>query len=242
MSNKPNMNHGKRQRPRAVRPAQERLATGSEPDISEPEIIENDFVDAPEPDEDIRRQQENEYQQQQPVNPYAPTGWGKESRVEFDVRLPDKTDPQTGRVKHGQLCRMMRLEREDLLRLNVAQYLDTFTPMLMSNLPEEQKSSMVEEKLKSDPVALTKMFEAMDIVVMAACLNPRITNDATKVNYGTNFDHADPKFVATVPIHNIDLEDRTYLFGMAFGRSMDDLKSLFEQKNSVGSVENKSGV
>src|SRR6516164_10969149 len=43
-----------------------------------------------------------------PVNPYAPTGWRKKQRTEFDVTLPS-----------GQLCRVLRLEREDLFRLNL---------------------------------------------------------------------------------------------------------------------------
>ena len=81
------------------------------------------------------------------------------------------------------------------------------------------------------------MLGAIDIITMAACIKPRITDDPSKVNIGTPDDWTDPKFVATVPLDNISLMDRMYIFGAAFGRSMDDLKSVWEQTEGLGSVE-----
>ena len=66
-----------------------------------------------------------------PIKPYAPPGWRMKPRVEFDITLP--ADP---------LCRIFRLERDDLIRMNVQEYLDTFSPLLLEDAlsPEEQSS------------------------------------------------------------------------------------------------------
>ena len=177
------------------------------------------------------------------VNPYAPVGWAAKNRVEFDVRLPDTLDENGNVIRRGQLCRLTRMERDDLFRLNLHEYLDTFTPILMGQeMTEDEKREAMEEKMQEDPEALTKMLGAIDIIAMAACVKPRITDDPDKVDIGTPDDWADPNFVATVPLENISLMDRMYIFGAAFGRSMDDLKSVWEQTESLGGVANQSGL
>ncbi|QHB37442.1 tail assembly chaperone [Mycobacterium phage Onyinye] len=157
-----------------------------------------------------------------PVNPYAPTGWQRKQRVEFDLELPS-----------GQLCRVMRLERDDLLRLNLMEHLDTFTPMLMDqSMSDEAREAAMTSTVQENPQALKKMLNAVDKVVMAACVRPQITEDESRVNYGTEKDWANPNFTATVHIDNIDTFERMYIFGAAFGRSMDDLK-VFSNKRKA---------
>ena len=162
-----------------------------------------------------------------PANPYAPVGWRRKQRIEFDLTMPS-----------GQRCRVMRLERDDLLRLNLIQELDTFTPLLMENsISDAERQGQMETMVKDDPQALVKMLHAVDKVVMAATINPRITTDEKLVNYGSEKDWANPDFVATVLLDDIDTFERMFIFGSAFGRSMDDLKSVFEQANGLDGME-----
>lgn len=166
------------------------------------------------------------------TNPYAPTGWKRKKRVEFDITVPS-----------GQLCSVMRLEREDLFRMNLIQYLDTFTPMLMEeSLSDAAARRQIVGAVKDDPAALTKMFIAIDQVVMAATIRPRVTDDENRADYGGPDDWANPKFVATAYINDIEMEDRMAIFGAAFGRSMEDLKSVWEQDPSLGSVADQPSV
>jgi hypothetical protein len=201
-----------------------RYASGDEPSVSQPPKPESIHgVDS--------------------VNPYAPVGWAAKCRVEFDVRLPDVKDAAGNTVAQGQLCRLIRLERDDLFRLNLHEYLDTFTPILMGQeMSEDDRREAMEEKMQEDPEALTKMLGAIDIITMAACIKPRITDDPSLVDIGTPDDWTDPNFVATVPLENISLMDRMFIFGAAFGRSMDDLKSLYSQTEGMGSLANDSGL
>lgn len=167
-----------------------------------------------------------------PVNPYAPTGWAARKRVEVDVTLPS-----------GQLCRIMRLEREDLFRMNLLQYMDTFTPMLMEEtISSDERGRRIRERMSQDPNAIANMFMAIDQVVMSATVRPRVTDDPQKKDYGGPNDWANPNFIATAFIEDIDMDDRFAIFAHAFGRSMDDLKSLFEQTPSVAGVANQPSV
>lgn len=167
-----------------------------------------------------------------PANPYAPTGWQAKKRVEADVTLPS-----------GQMCRVMRLEREDLFRMNLMQYLDTFTPMLMEEtISKDERSKRIRERMGQDPNAIASMFMAIDQVVMSATVRPRVTDDKTKVDYGQPSDWANPNFIATALVEDISMDDRFAIFAHAFGRSMDDLKSLFEQTPSLAGVADQPGV
>lgn len=216
-------NRRRAKRPQTSSAPQQRLATGNEPTVNpvvEPKVSQPTSI----PGVDA-------------VNPYAPVGWAAKHRVEFDMRLPDELDEAGNVIRRGQLCRIMRMERDDLFRLNLHEYLDTFTPILMGQeMSEDERREAMEGKMQEDPEALTKMLGAIDIITMAACVKPRITDDPDKVFIGTPEDWADPTFVATVPLENISLMDRMYIFGAAFGRSMDDLKSVWEQTEGLGSV------
>jgi hypothetical protein len=166
------------------------------------------------------------------VNPYAPTGWQRKNRAEFDIELPS-----------GQRCRVMRVEREDLFRMNLMGYLDTFTPMLMEDtISSEERGKRIRDRMTNDPNAVANMFMAIDEVCMAATIRPRITDDQEKVDYGGPGDWANSNFIATAYIHDISMDDRFAIFAAAFGRSMEDLKSLFEQTPSVAGVADEPGV
>jgi len=209
--------------PVAANPVQPRYATGDEPDVSSrarDEKVAAEPLEVP------------TLEEAPPVNPYAPTGWKRKERVEFDVRLPS-----------GQLCRVLRLEREDLFKLNLIQYLDTFTPLLMEDsISDEERDKRMKEALTSKPDALMNMFVAIDQVVMAASVKPKVTNDAKLVDYGKPKDWNNPNFTPVAFLEDIEMEDRMTIFGAAFGRSMDDLKSVYDQTTSVGSMANEPGV
>jgi hypothetical protein len=169
---------------------------------------------------------------EQPVNPYAPTGWRRKQRLEFDITLPS-----------GQLCRVLRLEREDLFRLNLMSYLDTFTPMLMEDsISADERNKRMRDTMTQHPDSIANMFMAIDEVVMAATLRPHVTNDEKKVDYGGPQDWENPNFIATAYIEDIGMEDRMAIFAAAFGRSMDDLKSIWAEADSVGGVANMPSV
>jgi len=168
----------------------------------------------------------------QPVNPYAPTGWQAKRREQFDVTLPS-----------GQLARITRLEREDLFRMNLMGYLDTFAPMLMEEtISAEERAKRVREKMNKDPNAIANMFMAIDEVVMASTVKPRVTDKEELVDYGGPNDWSNPRFIATAYINDIEMDDRFAIFAAAFGRSMDDLKSVLEQEASVASVADQPSV
>jgi hypothetical protein len=168
----------------------------------------------------------------EPANPYAPTGWRRKQRVEFDLTLPS-----------GQLCRVLRLEREDLFRLNLMSYLDTFTPMLMEDsISSEERNRRMRDVMTKSPDAIANMFMAIDEVVMAATLRPRVTNDPNKTDYGSPKDWGNPQFVATAYVEDIGMEDRMAIFAAAFGRSMDDLKSLLTEEGGLERLADESSV
>ena len=169
--------------------------------------------------------------QSKAVNQYAPTGWRKKERVEFDLETPS-----------GQLCRVMRFDRNDLFRLNLTDYLDTFTPLLLTDdmEPEEQQKRIM--AVAESGAAMGKMFGAIDKVVMSATVRPQITDDASLVNYGTEEDWANPEFVAIVHIDDVAMEDKMYIFGMAFGRSMEELKSVLGEAPSMGDIPAQQNI
>lgn len=209
-----------------------RPATGNEPERSEV---------AEEPELSIGEQIKRDAEPMDPpipvpkpeaVNPYAPTGWRKKQRLEFDITLPS-----------GQLCKVLRLEREDLFRLNLMSYLDTFTPLLMEDsISADERNKRMRDTMTKNPDSIANMFMAIDEVVMAATLRPHVTNDETKVDYGGPQDWGNPQFIATAYIEDIGMEDRMAIFAAAFGRSMDDLKSIWAKADSLGSVADEPSV
>lgn len=166
------------------------------------------------------------------ANPYVVTGWRPRTWHEFDVTLPS-----------GQLCRIRRLERDDLIRMDLLQYLDTFTPMLLEDtMSDADRERLMTDEVKKNPAALQQMLRAIDKVVMSATIRPQITEDPNKVNYGNEADWANPNFVPVALLDDINTEERMYIFGACFGSDMDALKRLLEQTKGLASVDAESGV
>lgn len=202
---------------------QPRFATGDEEDVSSRARHEKEAAEPLDAPVDLAPP---------PVNPYAPTGWKRKERVEFDVRLPS-----------GQLCKVLRLEREDLFKLNLIQYLDTFTPLLMEDtISDEERERRLKETMAEKPDSLMNMFVAIDQVVMAASVKPKVTNDPKLVDYGQPKDWNNPRFTPVAFLEDIAMEDRMAVFGAAFGRSMDELKSVLDQAPGMGSLADVPSV
>lgn len=166
-----------------------------------------------------------------PANSWA-AGWAPVKREQLDVTLPS-----------GKMCRVKILQREDLFRMNLMGYLDTFTPMLMEDtISSEERDRRMRDKMKSDSNAIANMFMAVDEVVKEVTVRPRITMLEDEADYGGPSDWANPEFIPTAYIGDIDMEDRFAIFAAAFGKSMDDLKSLWQQTPGVGSMADESSV
>jgi len=122
-------------------------------------------------------------------------------------------------------------------------YLDTFTPMLMEDsISSEERNRRMRDVMTKSPDAIANMFMAIDEVVMAATLRPRVTNDPNKTDYGSPKDWGNPQFVATAYVEDIGMEDRMAIFAAAFGRSMDDLKSLLTEEGGLERLADESSV
>lgn len=187
-----------------------------------------DYYDPPAPSYDLG----NKRAEARVVNPYAPTGWRKKQRLEFDLELPS-----------GQLCRVMRLERDDVMRMGLMEYLNTFAPMLMDQaLSDEERQTQMQEKVQDDPKALGDMLDAIDKVVMTCCVKPRVTQDPKLVNYGDEEDWGDPNFTPVAYLDDIDSFEKMYIFGAAFGSDMDHLKSVLQQAQSMAGMGSQPSV
>lgn len=154
-----------------------------------------------------------------PVNPYAPTGWRKKVSVEFDLQVPS-----------GQLCRIRRLDRNDLFKLKIVDKLDTLLPMLldMDGQTPEERSEKIKEKVKANPEIVDDMYNVQDLIVLACCVRPYVTNDQSLTDYDAE--------IPIVHIDDIDIEDRGMIFAYAFGRDADELKSVASEASIVQSV------
>jgi hypothetical protein len=109
-------------------------------------------------------------------------------------------------------------------------------------MTDSEREAEIREAVQEKPESMGKMLTAIDKIVLAATVKPRVTEDPKKVNYGTPQDWVNQNFTATVLLKDIDVFDRMFIFGAAFGRSMDDLKSVLQQASGVASVADGSIV
>lgn len=157
------------------------------------------------------------------LNRYAPTGWRKKHSIEFDYQTPS-----------GQVCRLRRLERNDIIKLKLIDHMDDLLPKLIDigdATPEK-----ITEALKDNMHLIDGLYNAADVVVMACCVRPMVTSDPNLVSYGTEADELDPNFVAVVSLDDIDIEDRMAIFLAAFGSDAAGLKSVSPEATSMESV------
>lgn len=165
-------------------------------------------------------------------NKYAPTGWRKKVSIEFDLHVPS-----------GQVCRIRRLETNDVFRLKILDHLDQFLPMLLDDkLDDQQRDEKIQNAVKNNTHLIDDLYGVVDIVVMACCLKPAITANVDATYYGTEADWGNPDFLAIVHIDDIDLMDRMAIFEAAFGAESAGLKSFFQQKASVEPVQSVQDV
>jgi hypothetical protein len=142
-------------------------------------------------------------------------GWIKPK--EYDVRLPS-----------GSVVRLRVLNRARLVELNIMEMLDSFTPELLKSLSVGQVSDEQTTQALNEAMLDTKRREALlnpvNRVVLAAVVQPKVVyvgdTDETQIN-----------------VHDVELEDRLAIFGVAFADQVDELKSVHaEPENGVGDV------
>jgi len=142
-------------------------------------------------------------------------GWVKPR--EFDARLPS-----------GSIVRLRVLNRARLVELNIMEMLDSFTPEILQSLSsgqvtEDQTAQAMNEALL-DKDRREALLGPVNRVVLAAVVQPKV------VDYG-------PTNEAQINVHDVELEDRLAIFGVAFADQVEELKSVVaEQKVSVGDV------
>jgi hypothetical protein len=142
----------------------------------------------------------------------------------------------------GQWCRIRRLDRIDLFKLKILDHLDNLLPQLIDIGDDDQKAAKIQDALKKNMDLVDDMYTVIDIIVMACSVRPLVTDDKTKVNYGTEADWANPEFTAVVHLDDIELEDRQLIFGSAFAGDAEALKSVPQPAGSLGDVPAVSGV
>jgi hypothetical protein len=126
-------------------------------------------------------------------------------REEFDLALPS-----------GSFVRLRRLDQNDVIRLNLIEVLDGFTPDLMTSLRDTDAASNDEVvRALSDPDRNKKMFGPVDRVVAACVVKPAVSLDDPSSDDGE-----------LVNVADVDLVDKLAIFNAAFGEQLSALKSV----------------
>lgn len=131
----------------------------------------------------------------------------RRAREEFDLELPS-----------GSFVRLRRLDQNDVIRLNLIEVLDGFTPDLMANIndaPEDGTGSDEIVRALSDPERSKKMFGPVDRVIAACVCKPAVSLDEPSTEDGT-----------LVNVDDVDLVDKLAIFNAAFGEQLAALKSV----------------
>lgn len=133
----------------------------------------------------------------------------RRSREEFDLDLPS-----------GSFVKLRRLDQNDVIRLNLIEVLDGFTPELMANIRdagESDDAAANDEIVRalSDPERNKKMFGPVDRVVAACVVAPPVSLEDPSTDDGTQ-----------VNINDVDLVDKLAIFNAAFGEQLAALKSV----------------
>ena len=166
-----------------------------------------------------------------PANKFAPTGWRQRVSVEFDYQVPS-----------GQWCRLRRLDKVDLFKLRILDHMDNLLPQLIDVGDDQQQQAKVQQAIQKNMNLVDDMYNVIDIVTMAACVRPMVTDDKSKTNYGTAEDWENPDFIATVHIDDVIIEDKQAIFQASFKGDVDALKSAAEQEVRVGDLPASPGV
>ena len=142
-------------------------------------------------------------------------GWVKPK--EYDVKLPS-----------GSIVRLRVLNRARLVELNIMEMLDSFTPELLSGMAAGELTAEQTEAALNDAMLDSQRREALlnpvNRVVLASVVLPKVVAEG-------------PTNEEQINIHDVELEDRLAIFGVAFADQVEELKSVQqEQKGGMGSV------
>jgi len=133
--------------------------------------------------------------------------YGFAKRGEADLELPS-----------GGLVRYRKLNKGQLLELNMVEVLDGFTPELLADVQSGDETVAQEAFLKAvvDPARNAKIFGPVDRVVAAVVVIPAVVLDG-------------PSTDSQINVADIDLEDKLVIFGAAVGEQLSSLKSVRAQ-------------
>jgi hypothetical protein len=129
---------------------------------------------------------------------------------EADLELPS-----------GSLVRYRKLNKGMLLKLNLLEVLDGFTPELLADMRSDDQGTANEAAVKAlaDPANNAKIFGPIDRVIAASVVIPAV------VLVG-------PTTEDQVNVDDIELEDKVAIFTAAIGEQLDALKSVRGESSS----------
>lgn len=142
-------------------------------------------------------------------------GWVKPK--EYDVRLPS-----------GSIVRLRVLNRARMVELNIMEMLDSFTPELLKSLGDGSINEEETEQALNEAMLDEKRREALlnpvNRVVLASVVCPTVVAEG-------------PTNEQQINVHDVELEDRLAIFGVAFADQVEELKSVRgQQKSGMGDV------
>jgi hypothetical protein len=135
-----------------------------------------------------------------------PRSYGFTKADEADLELPS-----------GSLIRYRKLTKGHLLKLNLIEVMDGFTPELLADVRSGgETSNDAALKALTDPARNSKIFGPIDRVVAAAVIIPPV------VIVG-------PTTETQVNIDDVELEDKIAIFSAAIGEQLEALKSVRDE-------------
>lgn len=140
----------------------------------------------------------------------SPRSYGFAKRGEADLELPS-----------GGYVRYRKLNKGQLLELNMVEVLDGFTPELLADVQSGDETVAQEAFLKAviDPARNAKIFGPVDRVVAAVVVTPTVVLEG-------------PSTDTQINVVDIDLEDKLVIFGAAVGEQLTALKSVRTEQNA----------
>ncbi|TDO18130.1 hypothetical protein EV580_1312 [Mycobacterium sp. BK086] len=140
----------------------------------------------------------------------APRAYGFNKAGEHDIELPS-----------GGFVRYRKLNKGNLLQLNLIEVMDGFTPELLADIGGEDAQAAEGAALRAlvDPKSNAKIFGPIDRVIAAAVVAPKVVLD-------------EPSTDTQINVAEIELEDKVAIFMAAVGEQLEALKSIRQQPTS----------
>lgn len=139
-----------------------------------------------------------------------PRSYGIKKADEADLELPS-----------GSFVRYRKLTKSHIIKLNLVELMDGFTPELLADIRSEDNAVADEAARKAlvDPERNGKIFGPVDRIVAAAVIKPAV------VLVGPTTD-------TQVNIDDVELEDKVAIFSAALGEQLEALKSVLNESSS----------